>query len=147
MAPRNRKGGGGKGGGGGGGGRQGGGDSRRRADAKPQLLKWVAVAVASLWVGGALWWTMSEADVDRLSSIIDGAVPAGKPVTQENGAAIAEALDLRGLVQNIVESEPCPPPQRPPRPGLSTRAAACAQRRLARRSSAWTRRSSTSTSS
>ena len=104
MAPKNRKGGGGKGGGGG---QQS--SSKPAASSSPIPLEYVAPGVAGVAAIVLLIWLVGPLpDTDRWSRRLNEVVPASQyaSITSENGQAIAKALDLRQMMQDIVDNTP-----------------------------------------
>ena len=98
--------GGGKGGGGGG---NGGGGGKPDASSSPVPLEYAAPGAAALAVVVLLMWMVSAPpDTDRWSRLINGVVPAAQhsDTSFENGEALAKAMNLRQLMQDIVDSTP-----------------------------------------
>jgi hypothetical protein len=101
----------GSGGGGGGGGRS----SKAAPSPKSPLLDLsehaglIGAAVAGIGaIVLVIWMVSPPADTDRVSPIINGAVPQKhfEDTSEENGRAIAKALNLRKMMQDIVDTTP-----------------------------------------
>lgn len=110
-----KKGGKGKGGGGGGNGSRSSATSSRKSSSLASAvgLEGHSTTVGAVVAGiGAIvmviWLVSPPADTDRVSALINSAVPEKYfgDTTDEHGKAIAEALNLRKLMQDIVDTTP-----------------------------------------